>query len=43
MDALPDQTLRMAVENITAQTSVSVAPVATASAGGDRYRVTADS
>jgi hypothetical protein len=42
MDALPDNTVRMAVEHITASGSVA-APVVTASANGNQYRVIADS
>jgi hypothetical protein len=42
MDALPDMTLRMAVEDITGQASLGIAPVSV-SADGRQYRVTADS
>ena len=40
---MSDQTLRMAVENISGQANAAIAPVVSASASGDRYRVTADS
>lgn len=42
MDALPDMTLRMAVEEITGQANLSAGPFS-ASGNGGQYRVTADS